>query len=263
MYGTISLGVYEFFLLIGFFDTKKLFCSSPELQESIEDETVFCTIQGKDSIFSPTLACISYFLFRSYPLILSSLSPSYMINKVNISVVIAFACLSSNAGMVQTYFSLLQVIFFVYHVTAIYWTIKFPLTARHIQTNKNFRYFHIGIVLAALLVCWIPVIVALGTSGYTIPRFPPLMCVARDPNATFYGLILPKCILLAFGIALIVLTLQILIKLIHEMGVLRMTAAEVCFSMLLLLSRNFLISANMAIRNDSYINYHNYSQQQD
>jgi hypothetical protein len=113
-------------------------------------------------------------------------------------------------------------------VTAIYWTIRFPLTARHVQTSKNFRYFHIGIVLAALLVSWIPVIVALGTSGYTFARFPPLMCVARDPNATFYGLILPKSILVAFGISLIVLTLRILIKLIHEMGVLRITTAEVC-----------------------------------
>ena len=34
------------FILIGYFDRDTLFCSSRDLQESVEDPTTFCTVQG-------------------------------------------------------------------------------------------------------------------------------------------------------------------------------------------------------------------------
>lgn len=46
VFQVIPVGVFEVFVLIGYMDRKKLFCSSPDLIEALEHPTTFCNIQG-------------------------------------------------------------------------------------------------------------------------------------------------------------------------------------------------------------------------
>lgn len=46
MYGTVTVGLFELFVLIGHMDRRRLFCSSKDLFESLNNPTVFCSLQG-------------------------------------------------------------------------------------------------------------------------------------------------------------------------------------------------------------------------
>ena len=46
--------------------------------------------------------------------------------------------------------------------------------------------------------------VGFGTGGYTVPRFPPITCLAMNPDAAFYSLILPVTVFVAAGISLVI-----------------------------------------------------------
>ena len=46
VYQTITQYVLLVFVLIGYVDKDKLFCSAPDTTESFENPTVFCTITG-------------------------------------------------------------------------------------------------------------------------------------------------------------------------------------------------------------------------
>ena len=50
-----------------------------------------------------------------------------------------------------------------------------------------------------------------GTGGMTIPRFPPIVCLGADTDASFYSSVLPISIISTIGITLIIIMLRILI----------------------------------------------------
>ena len=101
------------------------------------------------------------------------------------------------------------------HVLAIFWTVKFPLSAKNFESKGYFLFVHIGMVVVALVIPVIPVAIVFGTGGFTLTRFPPLICFARNVDVTFYALNLPLCILLATGITLIVLIFYALYALLQ------------------------------------------------
>ena len=53
----------------------------------------------------------------------------------------------------------------------------------------------------------IPVIAAVSTGGFSVPRFPPNTCLASNFNATFYGFVLLAIIILGAGVCLVILVL--------------------------------------------------------
>lgn len=46
VYSPLPIGVFELLLLIGYMDRKNLFCSDIDLEESIQNPTAFCSLQG-------------------------------------------------------------------------------------------------------------------------------------------------------------------------------------------------------------------------
>ena len=118
--------------------------------------------------------------------------------------------------MIQYYCSLLQTIIWLCHILAIFWTVKFPLNAKYFESKGYFLFVHIGMVVVALVIPVIPVAIIFGTGGFTLTRFPNIVCFARNVDVTFYALNLPLCILLATGITLIVLILYVLIGLVQQ-----------------------------------------------
>ena len=93
----------------------------------------------------------------------------------------------------------------------LFWGIVFPFHARNFEIRGYFRYIHIAMVLAAVVVPLESVGVILGTGGLTIPRFPAVACFARKTDASYFAFVLPLSIASAIGVPLIVVILWSLI----------------------------------------------------
>ena len=93
----------------------------------------------------------------------------------------------------------------------LFWKIVFPFHAKSFETRGYFRYIHIVMVVAAIVLPLERVGVILGTGGMTISRFPTILCFARDNNATFFSSVLPLSIIGALGVSLIFIILWTLI----------------------------------------------------
>jgi len=50
IYQNITVVVYAIFILVGYTAKEPLFCSSDDVQESLDNPTPFCTIIGKSSL---------------------------------------------------------------------------------------------------------------------------------------------------------------------------------------------------------------------
>ena len=70
------------------------------------------------------------------------------------------------------------------------------------KTNKT-KYIHIICAISALVLPIIsPVAISL-KGGFTISRFPPVVCVGRDVDANFYTVVLPTTFICALGTTLL------------------------------------------------------------
>ena len=118
-------------------------------------------------------------------------------------------------GIFLFYCPLMQTSFWFCHVVAVFWTIQFPITARRFENKGYFKFVHLGMVAAVLVLPWITLGIILGTQGYVISRFPTILCFPRNVNVTFYAFILPLSIILATGMSLIVIIFWVLIGLVQ------------------------------------------------
>ena len=64
-----------------------------------------------------------------------------------------------------------------------------------------------GIVLPV-----VPVVIMFETGGFSLSKFPPILCLAAEADAIFYSLILPIIILVQCGISLLILIFWIIHK---------------------------------------------------
>ncbi len=107
------------------------------------------------------------------------------------------------------------------HVSVLFWKIKFPFQARSFDMSKRVNYIHVACIFVSLLVPLIPILVTIGnnldedlvgTVGFTLTRFPPLLCTSVDSNATFYALVLPIILIMDIGLTLLLLMVWIVHK---------------------------------------------------
>eukprot|EP00731_Ephydatia_muelleri_P026477 Em0018g577a len=93
------------------------------------------------------------------------------------------------------YYALLQLaIWWICHVAALFWKVKFPF---HAKAFNNVKFVHIMVVVVALLIPVAPVISAFVTGGFTMSSFPPVFCVTKNSNAVYFTLILPISLIVA------------------------------------------------------------------
>ncbi len=118
-------------------------------------------------------------------------------------------CVNTNVhyptGVVFYYVLLQLALWWLLHVSILFWKICFPFHARSFESAGRFKYVHIVCVIVGLLVPWIPVIVVFANGGFTMITFPPLPCTGREAGPTFYGLVLPIILLLQIGITLLII----------------------------------------------------------
>ena len=108
------------------------------------------------------------------------------------------------AGTVLFY-GLMQIAFiWVCHVCFIFWSVKFPISFMQFKSHKNMKFLHAVVICLMVVVPVIPVAAVFGTGGFINARFPPLLCLPKNNDAAFYGLLFPMSILLASGVSLMI-----------------------------------------------------------
>ena len=102
------------------------------------------------------------------------------------------------------------------HCFIIFWSLLFPFHYKQFRDTGRIKYAHAviiisGLVLPAVLMAT-TVIVSLTVGEFILLGLPPLACLPTDKNATFYPIILPVSILMAFGVSLLVMVFYRLIQ---------------------------------------------------
>ena len=114
--------------------------------------------------------------------------------------------------------------FWLCHVLAIYWGLKFPFHARTFRTTHRTKYLHIACIAVCTILPVIPVLATMvkyshgksfgeaveGGLGFGVVRFPPILCTGRDPDTMFYALILPVIVLLMVGMTILIVVFWII-----------------------------------------------------
>ena len=130
--------------------------------------------------------------------------------------------------------------FWFCNVSVLFWKIRFPFHSRSFQTANRVKYIHITVIALCILVPFIPIIAimsqhAYGKSaaqaaieglGFGITRFPPIFCLGRDADTTFYSLILPILVILMVGMTMLITLFWI----IHKVSIEIVTQHVVSYS---------------------------------
>ena len=83
------------------------------------------------------------------------------------------------------------VLVMIIHVLALFWGIRFPFQAQSFGVSGRNRYLHIAAILLGLIFPCVPIGIILGTGGFEISRFPPIICAVASRDALFYSTLLP------------------------------------------------------------------------
>ncbi len=117
------------------------------------------------------------------------------------------------------YYILMQlVLLWLFHIITIFWGVYWPFQASIIQASKKQVLLHMIAVFVALVLPAVPVLIIhyLSPQGFTVTRFPPILCAAYSLTFNFYIFMLPISIIIACGLSLLVLTFWKLAKVINE-----------------------------------------------
>lgn len=113
------------------------------------------------------------------------------------------------------YYTLLQLaLWWLMHVSVMFWMMQFPFHARQVKKDHHLKHIHITCVIVGLLVPLIPIIVTIaqdatsgnndiGTIGFGLTRFPPILCNGINRNAVYYSFVLPSNLILIGGMTLL------------------------------------------------------------
>ena len=128
------------------------------------------------------------------------------------------------------YYGLLQLAtFWICHILAIFWKLRFPFHSRTFQVARRVKYIHIACVAIGILFPTLPVVATMSQAahgessadvvkaglGFGLTRFPPIFCTGRHEDTTFYSLIFPILLIFMVGMTF----LLIIFWIIHRVSV--------------------------------------------
>lgn len=108
-------------------------------------------------------------------------------------------CFYSFAGGVLHYILVQGVLLWIFHVLAVFWKVYFPMHSRSFDLTYRTKYVHATCLIVALVLPAIPLIILSENGGFIIARFPPIACVGKDTDSSFYSAIFPVIILYGIG----------------------------------------------------------------
>lgn len=118
------------------------------------------------------------------------------------------------------YYCMLQLnLWWIFHVSVLFWKIQFPIHALRLSQQYS-RKIHIVSIALALSLPLLPVIATVTHSlatnsfglGFGLATFPPILCYTLNKDVVFYSFILPVTLLMLFGVTLILLTIRAVYK---------------------------------------------------
>lgn len=126
------------------------------------------------------------------------------------------------AGMVFIYTLIQLTVWWLFHTASLFWKIQFPFHARSFRRTKC---IHISCFVAGILVPLVPIIASVANSaadfdsdsfaaanvsflnhglGYSLTRFPPILCTGSNSDVIFYSVVMPIELVLAVGCSLLI-----------------------------------------------------------
>ena len=104
------------------------------------------------------------------------------------------------------------------HIAAMFWGLRFPFHAHRFEVTGKTKYIHITVILIGLFLPIVPVVAAVGTGGFVMTRFPPIICNPKSRETAFYALTLPTCFMAVMGLTLLILVFWTIYKVIFFAG---------------------------------------------
>ncbi len=106
------------------------------------------------------------------------------------------------------------ILLWFFHVITMFWGVYWPIQANIVQASSKRIVLHIIAVCLALVMPAIPVCIIhfMSSPGFTVTRFPPILCAAGNLNLNFYTFMLPISVIIACGLTLLVLIFWKLLK---------------------------------------------------
>lgn len=116
-------------------------------------------------------------------------------------------------------------LWWLFHILSFSWKVYFPFHARSFEAKNSTKYVHLICILLGISLPVIPVAIIMGKfatetdsygqnetllsrgAGFSMTRFPPIMCTGRNADATFYSLVLNVEIIVTFGCTALLLIL--------------------------------------------------------
>ena len=114
-----------------------------------------------------------------------------------------FFFLHTGVVFLYTYWQL--IIWWFSHIAAMFWGLRFPFHAHRFEVTGRTKYIHITVILIGLFLPITPVVVAVGTGGFEMTRFPPIVCNPKSQETDFYALTLPTSFMAVVGLTLLIL----------------------------------------------------------
>ena len=101
------------------------------------------------------------------------------------------------------------------HILAIFWKIMFPFHAR-IHQDKE-KYIHIVAVILGIIIPFVTPSFAFAFKGYSVNRYPPLLCLPTDPDVIYYGIVIPLSLTITIGMSQLIFVLHV----VHKVGIIK------------------------------------------
>lgn len=128
--------------------------------------------------------------------------------------------------MLLHYLLLFLTLWWICHISIMFWKLRFPFHARDFEIENRMKFVHIACAVPCLVLSFLPIVVitlddvvqrakgvdTVGTVGFSLVRFPPIICSAMNRNAIYYSLILPINLIVPVGVTLLILVVWLLYK---------------------------------------------------
>lgn len=131
-------------------------------------------------------------------------------------------------GMLFSYVLLQISVWWLIHVITLLWKVLFPFHVQSFSAAGKLKRIYITSAIVGILFPVVPIVVSVskfaaeaveeaenGTSaielfvsgglGFSLSRFPPLLCTATDESVLFYSVVLPVDQVLAIGCSMLVI----------------------------------------------------------
>ena len=94
-----------------------------------------------------------------------------------------------------------------------------PIHYNTFRTSDRIKYIHITVVLISFLLPLVSVIGIGSSGGYSINLLMHQRCDATNPTEFFYGMVLPKNLIIIISVSLLIITVWRIADIVSETGI--------------------------------------------